>query len=302
MSSPASSSVSRRRCSASRPGLVPALKDETFACDGRSRRVNLKKVLVVAEVALSLLLLIAAGLFIRSLKSAQTVDPGFDAETELVSAPLNVNLLRYTRAQGRDFYQRDVERVEALPGVEVGERGAGRGVAGRLARQTIASKARDSGERGQSEGGGLATGADRTRSAQRRRPELSSRRWAFRFVRGRDFESAGHRDAAAGRGRQRDDGAAVLPGEDPIGKRFSDGGATADGPWREIVGIVRDSKYATLSEAATPVVYVPLAQNHETGMTLHVRAPGSPAALVAAATAGKSRRSSPTCRCPTSRR
>src|SRR5205809_7436000 len=52
---------------ASRPGLVPALKDESFAADGRARRFNLKKVLVVTEVALSLLLLIAAGLFINSL-------------------------------------------------------------------------------------------------------------------------------------------------------------------------------------------------------------------------------------------
>ncbi|HSK08111.1 MAG TPA: ABC transporter permease, partial [Vicinamibacterales bacterium] len=64
---------------ASRPGLVPALKDALVEGDGRRRRLDLKKTLVVAEVALSLLLLIAAGLFVRSLLAARAIDPGFDA-------------------------------------------------------------------------------------------------------------------------------------------------------------------------------------------------------------------------------
>ena len=71
----------------------------------------------MAEVALALSLLIAAALFVRSLQSAQRIDPGFDPE-KLVSASLNVNLLRYTTVQGREFYRQVVERVERLPGVE----------------------------------------------------------------------------------------------------------------------------------------------------------------------------------------
>ena len=74
-------------------------------------------VLVVAEVSLSLMLLIASGLFVRSLQAAQAIDPGFDVE-KLVSAPLNINLLRYTRVQGREFYREVVARMERLPGVE----------------------------------------------------------------------------------------------------------------------------------------------------------------------------------------
>ncbi len=62
-------------------------------------------------------LLIAAGLFVRSLISAQTIDPGFDAG-KIVTAPLNINLLRYTGDQGREFYRAVVERVERLPGAE----------------------------------------------------------------------------------------------------------------------------------------------------------------------------------------
>ena len=102
---------------ASRPGLVPALKNASGDGGGRTSRFSLSRILVVAEVALSLLLLVAAGLFVRSLQSAREIDPGFDAG-KLVSAPLNINLLRYTRVQGRQFYREVVERVKALPGVE----------------------------------------------------------------------------------------------------------------------------------------------------------------------------------------
>ena len=102
---------------ASRPGLVPALKGSDAAVGERRARFDLKKILVVGEVALSLLLLIAAGLFVRGLQSARAIDPGVDVD-KLVSAPLSINLLRYTRAQGQEFYRQAVEQVERLPGVE----------------------------------------------------------------------------------------------------------------------------------------------------------------------------------------
>ena len=102
---------------ASRPVLVPALKGAGGTGDERGGRFDLKKILVVAEVALSLLLLITAGLFVRSLQSVRAIDPGIDVE-RLASAPLNINLLRYTRVQGREFYRQVVERAERLPGVE----------------------------------------------------------------------------------------------------------------------------------------------------------------------------------------
>jgi len=52
-----------------------------------------------------------------------------------------------------------------------------------------------------------------------------------------------------------------------------------EGPWREIVGVVRDSAYGTIADGGVPVVYLPLSQNHETGMTLYVRASGPPGTL-----------------------
>src|SRR5262249_23092236 len=97
--------------------LLPALRDESFAAARGIRRFNMRNSLVIAQVALSLTLLIGAGLFLRSLQRMNSVDPGFDA-SRVLTASLNINLLRYTRPQGREFYRRVIERVESLPGVE----------------------------------------------------------------------------------------------------------------------------------------------------------------------------------------
>jgi putative ABC transport system permease protein len=70
-----------------------------------------------------------------------------------------------------------------------------------------------------------------------------------------------------------------FPGEEVLGRRLSFNGPA--GPWQEIVGVVRDSKYLTLGEESTPVVYLSLQQNHETGMALHVRASGDPSSITA---------------------
>jgi putative ABC transport system permease protein len=264
---------------ASRPGLVPALKDEAFAPDGRSRFFNLKKVLVVSEVALSLMLLIAAGLFIKSLKTVQTIDAGL-AVDELVTAPLSVNLLRYTRAQGREFYQRVIDRMEQIPGVKSASvaRMAVLTGSSRVTSVNVEGRAIP-GNQVQSEGGGFAATRAREALANVIGPGFFET-LGIPIVKGRDF---GEQDAE---GRPL---VAIVsetlvkeffPGEDPLGKRFTTAATPADARWIEIVGIAKDSKYRSLSETPAAVVYVPLAQNHETGVTLYVRAAGSPAQLV----------------------
>jgi macrolide transport system ATP-binding/permease protein len=102
---------------ASKPDLVPALKDEGGSEDCLRRRLNLRDALVVAQVALSLALLIGAGLFIRSLINMQRIDFDFEPEKALY-ATFNLNLQGYDEAQGREFYRQIVERLERLPGVQ----------------------------------------------------------------------------------------------------------------------------------------------------------------------------------------
>jgi predicted permease len=100
---------------ATRPDVVPALKDDTGTGDSR-RRFSSRNLLVVAQVALSLVLLIGAGLFIRSLRHAQAIDPGFDTDNGLVMT-LDLGLQGYGEERGRQFYQQLVERLAATPGV-----------------------------------------------------------------------------------------------------------------------------------------------------------------------------------------
>jgi predicted permease len=71
-----------------------------------------------------------------------------------------------------------------------------------------------------------------------------------------------------------------LPGEEALGKRISFRGTA--GPWHTIVGVVTDSKYASLAEPFAPIAYQPLSQNHETGVTLHVRTTVAPDTLIPA--------------------
>jgi predicted permease len=261
---------------ASRPGLVPALKDASAEDEDHQNKFNLKRTLVVAEVALSLVLLLAAGLFVRSLQSAHAIDPGVDVE-KLVSAPLSINLLRYTRVQGREFYRQIVERVERLPGVEAasvarvpimsgGSRVLGFFVEGRDSTNDRSSAG---------EGRGLTDGT--SINANVIGPGFF-RTLGIRLVSGRDFSE---QDIEARPPVVIVNETTVrmhFAGESPIGKRVSFD--SPQGPWREIIGVVRDSKYGALGEAPLAVAYLPVAQNHETGMTLYVRASVSPASLV----------------------
>ena len=264
---------------ASRPTLIPALRDDGFVPDERSRRFTLRKTLVVAEVGLSLALLIATGLFVRSLVATQAVSPGFDVD-RLLNAPLNINLLRYTTDQGREFYTRVVERVEAIPGVDAAA------VAriqvfggGRVANFLIEGRA------GPAEPG-LST--DARLNAQSSQNSVNSnvvstgyfKAMGIPLRRGREFDTTDRPDAVRTIVVNEAFVARHLPGGEALGRRVSFRGP--NGPWQEIVGVVGNSKYTTLTESFSPIVYQPLSQNHETGVTLHVRTSRDPDQIVGA--------------------
>ena len=263
---------------ASRPVLVPALKGASSPAAERGGRLDLKKTLVVAEVALSLLLLTAAGLFVRSLQTTRAIDPGFDVE-RLVSLPLNINLLRYTRAQGREFYRQIVERAERLPGVESASVSRVAALGGTTRILSIHVEGRSAThDQVMSESSFVVTG-DLTRINANVVGPHFFKTMGIPLLSGRDFANTDDEDRPPVIILNATAAAMHFPGTTPVGSRISVGGP--QGPWREIVGVVRDSKYGSLTEEGVPVVYMPLAQNHETGMTLYVRASVSPASLVA---------------------
>jgi predicted permease len=264
---------------ASRPGLVPALKGASSAGNDRGHRSDVEKLLVVGEVALAVLLLIPAGLFVRSLQAAHAIDPGFDAE-KLVSAPLDINLLRYTNEQGRELYRTIVERAERLPGVESA-------AIARLAIMTGDARIMGLMVEGRPEypdelvfgqGAGVVT-SDPTRiNANVVGPQFF-RTLGIPLVSGRDFDA---RDVEGRPPVAIINETAVrmhFKGGHALGARVSFNGR--QGPWREIVGVVGDSTYAALGEAPLPVAYLPVGQNYESGMTLYMRASVPPASLIA---------------------
>jgi predicted permease len=100
---------------ATRPDLAPTLKDEVGAITSTAS-IGLRKMLVVAQVTLSLLLLVGAGLFIRSLKNLKSIDPGFKTQnllTFFIDAPLN----GYKPERSREIYRQIYQSLNALPGV-----------------------------------------------------------------------------------------------------------------------------------------------------------------------------------------
>src|SRR5215208_2647858 len=102
---------------ASRPDVLPALKDESNAEGPRVRWLNLRNALVVTQVALSLALLISTGLFLRTLRYAQQIDLGFKPD-QVLQVSFNLRLQGYNEAKGREFYRQIVDRLESLPGVQ----------------------------------------------------------------------------------------------------------------------------------------------------------------------------------------
>ena len=262
---------------ASRPVLVPALKGASGSVAERGGRLDLKKMLVVAEVALSLLLLTAAGLFVRSLQSTRAIDTGVDVE-RLVSLPLNINLLRYTRVQGREFYRQIVERAERLPGVESATVSRIAMLAGTTRILSVHVEGRAaSHDQVYSENSPVVIGDPTLINANVVGPRFF-KTMGIPLLSGRDFDETDTEDRPPVIILNATAAAIHFAGSTPIGSRISVGGP--QGPWREIVGVVRDSKYGSLTQDGVPVVYMPLAQNHETGMTLYVRASVAPASLV----------------------
>jgi predicted permease len=252
---------------ASRLDIVTALKSEDAARAG-VRRSRLRAAFVTAQVTLSVVLLVGAGLFIRSLQSAHRIDPGFGVERAL-TVPLNPGLLRYKRAEGANFYRELLARVAAQPGVESASMMRFMPLGFSFAQRQVVAEGRsvEPGEEGTSVGFNVVgPGFLRTLETP--------------LVRGRDFTDA-DREGSPGVAVINETLAATLwPGEDAVGKRLSFEGAS--GPFLEVVGVARDVKYRTLGERPRPYVYQPVFQSYQSKMTLVVRTSGEPRALAGA--------------------
>ncbi|HST19533.1 MAG TPA: ABC transporter permease [Blastocatellia bacterium] len=244
---------------ASRPDLVPALKNESVMV-GSHRRSRLRNAFVIAQVTLSLVLLIGSGLFIRSLQNAQSIDPGFNARNGL-TVPVDLGLLRYDEAKGQEFYRQIVERVKTMPGVEQASLVKFVPLGFSFAQREVVIEGSDADDSGVSAGFNIV-GRDYFQTM------------GVSILRGREFKED---DREKGVIINETFAARFFSDKDPIGKRVSLNGLK--GPYSEIVGVAKDGKYSTLGERARPFIYQPLLQSYESRMTLVVRTTTDPTAL-----------------------
>ncbi len=258
-------------------GLAPALQaarvdlmsllreDATRRPTGRS---HLRGTLTVVQIALSLVLLVGAGLLLRSLQHARTIDLGFDPENVVVFS-LEPKLNGYDTARGIAFYEALLERLAARPGVRSVS-------AATFVPLTLAGGRRSivvDGYRPQ-------PGEDMEFRFNTVAPRYLAT-IGMRLVQGRDFTA-----------RDRDGAPPVVivsetfarrfwPGANPMGKRVSVSGP--NGPFADVIGVVKDAKYQTFGEAPQPYYLLPLLQHtRDLDLTMYVRTAGDPAALVPA--------------------
>jgi predicted permease len=251
---------------ASKPDLVMALKSKSARKGGR-RQSRLRNIFLVAQVAFSLVLLISAGLFIRSLQNSKSVQPGFTVENALV-VPLDLGMQRYSEARGMDFYRRVTQRVGSMPGVK----------------SVSLSKFVPLGF--SSSGQGVVTIEGKERSPDTMPPMVGLNvAWPDYFktmgiplLRGREFNEGDRPDSPEVVIINETAAARFWPGEDPIGKRLSTGGAR--GPFAEVVGVAKDIKSGSLEEDAQPYLYGAATQKYQSAMSLVVRTQGDPRQMV----------------------
>jgi predicted permease len=261
---------------ASRPDLVSALKDDAGGGSGW-HRARLRKSFVAGQVALSLVLLIGSGLFLRSLRNASAIEVGFDPE-DLVALSVDLSLQGYDEERGHAFHRQLIERVRALPGVTAASLAAElplgfdgpMGLSGTRRGITV-------------EGYRAAEGEDTEVSTTTVGPDYFQT-MKIPLVRGRGFSERDTRGSPGVVVVNQAFARRYWPGQEALGKRIQMGGGNnAGAPSLEVVGVVVDGKYATLGEEKRPFFYLPLYQDHSPRVTLVVRTEASPAAALAAA-------------------
>ena len=247
---------------ASRLDFASALRGDT-AGSGRSRS-RLRNALIVGQVALSLVLLTASGLFVRALDRGRRVDPGFDVSNVAV-AGFNVGTAGYDETRGRAFYDALVARISSLPTV------LHAGYA-RLLPLSMTNSGTDISIDGFSPPGKRSGDSFTVMIDEVDPGYLDVTR--LPLVAGRGIMASDNRTAPSVAVANQAFVKRYFPNSDGIGRTFKLNDTTVT-----IVGVVRDSKFKKLDEAAEPFLFFPFAQHWRSNVNLVVRTSRDPASL-----------------------
>ena len=249
---------------ASGSDTVNALKEEGRSGGGGRTSGRLRSALVVAQVAVCLVLLVGAALFLRSFIAAQSLSPGFDAD-RLVTASMDMFPSGYTGERHREFQRRTIEAVSAMPGVRSAAFGS---------RIPLGF------------GGNNSTGISIDGYVPRENEEIVIN---YSTVGPRYFETMGTPLRQGREYNQTDtpDSPRVVIINEAMAKRYwpkgnALGARIQMGPNPvEVIGIVADSKYGSINERPLPQLFMPMARSEVSTLRLFVRTDGDPAPMVA---------------------
>jgi putative ABC transport system permease protein len=257
-------------------GLAPAIKVakpnliEVLKVGGRGGSVSwtrnrFRSLLVVTEIALALVALIGAGLFVRSMQNAQRVDPGFESRNLFVFA-FDLGALHYDEDRGQQFYRAAIERAQASPGVASATIASNFPLGGGFSRTVFP------------EGQDEASGYRGTLTQLNDVAPNYFKTLRIPLVSGRDFTDSDRKDTTQVAVVTQAMAKQFWPNQDAIGKRFHFFGETQ---LREIVGVAHDSVINAIGEEPQPLVYLPLTQDYAPAATMQVRTNGKPEPVIA---------------------
>jgi putative ABC transport system permease protein len=260
-------------------GVSPALRASRTNVNGMLResgrsdspgagRHRLRSVLVVAQLAGSLVLLVAAGLFVRSLAHVQRMSLGFDPD-DVLNVTLDPHGIGYDEPRTRGFYRELEARARALPGVKS------------VALAFFVPMGIVQEPRGlYIEGHPLARGQQPPQVFLNRVDPPYFEMMRVPLERGRGFAETDNATMPRVAIVNQKMAKQFWPNEEPIGKRFSIFGPS--GPFTEVVGVAQDGKYIVAAlEEPIPFFFLPYAQDYSSMMTLHIRSAVPPESLIA---------------------
>lgn len=259
---------------ASRPDVLPALKDESNAEIQRLRWLNLRNALVITQVALSLALLISTGLFLRTLSYARQIDLGFKPD-QVLAVSFNLKLQGYNEAKGQEFYGRIVERLERLPGVETASVTNLLPLGFMWLSTPVVPEDREVPPNERVFAGGVSVGSKYFETI------------GTPLLRGRDFTAQdtikSPQVAIVSEKLARSLWPEIKDPGEALGKRLRVG--RSDLISCEVIGVAKDSRnniFNRIDREPEPTIYRPFAQNYSALASLIVRTDGDPRSLISA--------------------
>ncbi|HUP23286.1 MAG TPA: ABC transporter permease [Thermoanaerobaculia bacterium] len=249
----------------SSPHLVAAIKDQGDLTLGPGRRFSARNALVVLQLALSVVALVGAGLFLRSLSAARAVDLGFETD-RLAVISFDVGLSGYTREQGEQFFREARDRIASLPGVETTALSQTGPLQGTILR-SVFLEGQNPEERTFVQVSGVGEGYFETLGVE--------------IEAGRSFTDADRAGSVPVVIVNREMANRYWPGQEAVGQRFHFFGMEPV----EVVGVAEVVTYQNPGEEPAPFAYLPVQQYYVTNTNVLARTAGDPSTVLLAAQA-----------------